>query len=159
MKEKYKNLPLRSGVGIVVLNKENKIFVAKRLDNKKNFWQMPQGGVDQNENFLNAAKRELEEETGIKSVRLIKELDDWLEYVLPNNLLGKIWNGKYRGQKQKWFIMKFIGKIEEINVRTKNPEFLDWKWIEASKLPEIAVNFKIHIYKKLKDELNCLSIN
>ena len=108
---------------------------------------------------MNAAKRELEEETGIKSVRLIKELDDWLEYVLPNNLLGKIWNGKYRGQKQKWFIMKFIGKIEEINVRTKNPEFLDWKWIEASKLPEIAVNFKIHIYKKLKDELNCLSIN
>ena len=103
-------LPLRTGVGIILLNHENKIFVGKRIDNPKNFWQMPQGGINQNENFLQAAKRELEEETGIKSVELVKELNEWLGYDLPENLLGKILEGKYRGQKQKWFIMKFIGK-------------------------------------------------
>jgi len=157
MKEKYKNLPLRSGVGIVVLNNKNKVFVAKRIDNPKNFWQMPQGGIDQNENFLQAAKRELAEETGIKSVKLIKELSGWLEYSLPGNLLGKVLEGKYRGQKQKWFIMKFVGKDNEINVKTKNPEFLDWKWIKVSKLPSIAVSFKIDLYKKLKKELNFLN--
>ena len=157
MKEKYKKLPLRSGVGIVILNKENKIFVAKRIDNPKNFWQMPQGGIDKNENSLDAAKRELKEETGVKSIQLIKELDEWLEYDLPKNLLGKIWQGKYRGQKQKWYIMKFVGKDEEININTKNPEFLDWKWVDSSILPDIAVNFKVNLYKKLKEELNFLS--
>ena len=154
-----KELPLRIGVGIVVLNYENKVFVGKRIDNPKNFWQMPQGGVDQNENFLEAAKRELNEETSIKSVKLIKELNEWLKYDLPKNLLGKIWNGKYRGQSQKWFIMKFIGKDDEISVNTKNPEFLDWKWIEPSKLPEIAVNFKIDIYKTLEKEIKSLNLN
>ncbi len=142
-----------------MLNHENKIFVGKRIDNPENFWQMPQGGIDQNENFLQAAKRELEEETGIKSVKLIKELDEWLEYDLPKNLLGKIWKGKYRGQKQKWYIMKFLGKNDEINIKTKNPEFLDWKWIEPSMLPDVAVNFKVNLYKKLKEELNFLNLN
>ena len=154
-----KQLPLRIGVGIILLNHENKVFVGKRIDNPKNFWQMPQGGVNQNENFLQAAKRELEEETGIKSVELVKELNEWLEYDLPENLLGKVLEGKYRGQKQKWFIMKFVGKDNEINVKTKNPEFLDWKWIELSKLPSIAVSFKIDLYKKLKEELNFLNSN
>ena len=154
-----KQLPLRIGVGIILLNHENKVFVGKRIDNPKNFWQMPQGGINQNENFLQAAKRELEEETGIKSVELVKELNEWLEYDLPENLLGKVLEGKYRGQKQKWFIMKFVGKDNEINVKTKNPEFLDWKWIELSKLPSIAVSFKIDLYKKLKEELNFLSSN
>ena len=154
-----KQLPLRIGVGIILLNHENKVFVGKRIDNPKNFWQMPQGGVNQNENFLQAAKRELEEETGIKSVELVKELNEWLGYDLPKNLLGKVLEGKYRGQKQKWFIMKFVGKDNEINVKTKNPEFLDWKWIELSKLPSIAVSFKIDLYKKLKKELNFLSSN
>jgi len=152
-------LPLRTGVGIVLLNDENNIFVGKRIDNPENSWQMPQGGVDENENFLQAAKRELEEETGIKSVKLIKELDGWFKYDLPKYLLGKLWKGKYRGQKQKWFVMKFIGKHHEINVKTKNPEFLDWKWIEISKLPEIAVDFKAEIYKKIKEELVSLSLN
>ena len=154
-----KQLPLRIGVGIILLNHENKVFVGKRIDNPKNFWQMPQGGINQNENFLQAAKRELEEETGIKSIELVKELNGWLGYDLPENLLGKVLEGKYRGQKQKWFIMKFVGKDNEINVKTKNPEFLDWKWIEVSKLPSIAVSFKIDLYKKLKEKLNFLNSN
>ena len=154
-----KQLPLRIGVGIILLNHENKVFVGKRIDNPKNLWQMPQGGTNQNENSLQAAKRELEEETGIKSVELVKELSGWFEYDLPENLLGKVLEGKYRGQKQKWFIMKFVGKDNEINVKTKNPEFLDWKWIEVSKLPSIAVSFKIDLYKKLKEELNFLNSN
>ena len=152
-------LPLRTGVGIILLNHENNIFVGKRIDNPKNSWQMPQGGVDQSENFLQAAKRELKEETGIKSVKLIKELDGWFKYDLPKYLLGKLWKGKYRGQKQKWFVMKFLGKPDEINVKTKNPEFFDWKWIEVSKLPEVAVHFKVDIYKKIKEELTSLSLN
>jgi len=152
-----KKLPLRIGVGIILLNHENNVFVGKRIDNPKNSWQMPQGGVNHNENFLKAAKRELEEETGIKSVKLIKELDGWYEYDLPKYLLGKLWKGKYRGQKQKWFVMKFLGQSAEINVKTKNPEFSDWKWIEFSKLPDVAVHFKVDIYKKIKEELKFLN--
>ena len=146
-------LPLRKGVGIILLNSENKVFVGKRIDNPTNSWQMPQGGVDKNENFLQAAKRELKEETSIKTVELIKELNEWMSYDLPKNLLGKLWKGKYRGQKQKWFIMKFLGKNDEINIRTKEPEFSDWKWIKPSDLPEVAVDFKINIYKKMAKEL------
>ncbi len=157
--ENKKQLPLRIGVGIVLLNHKNNIFVGKRIDNPKNSWQMPQGGVNQNESFLKAAKRELEEETGVKSVELIKELDGWFKYDLPKYLLGKLWKGKYRGQKQKWFVMKFLGKSDEINVKTKNPEFLDWKWIKLSKLPDVAVHFKEDIYKKIKEELTFLGIN
>ena len=155
----YNKLPLRIGVGIILLNNENKVFVGKRIDNQKgNHWQMPQGGIDENENFLEAAKRELEEETGIKSVKLIKELDNWLTYDLPENLIGKIWKGKYRGQKQKWFIMKFVGEVSEINIKTKHPEFLEWKWINPTSLPNIAVKFKIDLYMKLKKELNLLNL-
>jgi len=149
-----KDLPLRTGVGIVLLNNQNKIFVGKRIDNPKNFWQMPQGGVEKNENFLDAAKRELEEETGVKSVKIIKELEGWLNYNLPKNLLGKIWKGKYRGQRQKWFVMQFLGKENEINIKTKNPEFLDWKWIDFSKLPDVAVTFKVDVYKEIKKKLS-----
>ena len=100
-----------------------------------------------------AAKRELEEETGIKTTTLIREIDEWLTYNLPKNLLGKIWKGKYRGQKQKWFVMKFTGSESEININTKNPEFLDWKWIDPNDLPNVAVNFKIKIYKRIAKEL------
>jgi putative (di)nucleoside polyphosphate hydrolase len=149
-------LPLRIGVGIILLNNENKVFVGKRIDNPKKYWQMPQGGVNKNEKFFLAAKRELEEETGIKSVELIKELQKWLEYDLPKNLLGKIWKGKYRGQKQRWYIMRFLGNDNEININTKNPEFLDWKWLDPSMLTEVVVDFKANIYKKLKEELKVL---
>ena len=157
--ENKKQLPLRIGVGIALLNHENKIFVGKRIDNPSNSWQMPQGGVDENEDFLQAAKRELKEETNIRTVTVIKELNEWLTYDLPENLLGKLWKGKYRGQKQKWFIMKFLGKNDEINVKTKHPEFLDWKWIEPYKLPKVAVHFKINVYRKLKEELISLNLN
>lgn len=158
MKNK-KELPLRIGVGIVLLNHENKVFVGKRIDNPANSWQMPQGGVDKNENLLQAAKRELAEETSVKTVEVIKELNEWLTYDLPKNLLGKLWKGKYRGQKQKWFIMKFIGKNDEINIRTKKPEFLDWKWIKSSDLPVVAVDFKVNIYKKMAKELASTKLN
>ena len=153
MKKKLSELPLRSGVGIIVLNKDNKVFVAKRIDNPKNFWQMPQGGVDEGEDFLKAAYRELEEETSIKNVDLIKELDGMITYELPERLLGIIWKGKYRGQKQKWFVMKFVGEDKEINIKTKNPEFLDWKWIELDQITEVVVDFKLHVYKELKEKI------
>ena len=159
MNEKYKHLPLRSGVGLAVLNNQNKIFVAKRIDNPKNFWQMPQGGVDKGEDFYAAALRELKEETSIVSIKPIKEIEEKLTYILPDHLIGIIWKGKYKGQKQKWFIMKFIGDESEINIKTKNPEFLDWKWIGVSELPSIAVSFKVNLYKKLKEELNFLNSN
>ena len=153
MKEKYRKLPLRNGVGIVVLNNENKVFVAKRIDNPKNFWQMPQGGIDKNEDFFTAALRELKEETSIVSVKLIKEIDDKFTYILPDHLIGIIWKGKFKGQIQKWFIMRFVGNELEININTKHPEFLDWKWIDLKDLTKIAVNFKLEVYKQVKSEV------
>ena len=153
MKDRYKNLPLRSGVGIIVLNEDNKIFVAKRIDNPKKFWQMPQGGIDEGEDYLSAAYRELKEETSITKVELIKELDGFITYLLPDHLLGVIWKGKYKGQKQKWFIMKFTGEDKEINIHTKKPEFLEWKWIELETLTEVVVDFKLHVYKELKEKI------
>ena len=153
MKEEYKKLPLRSGVGIILLNKENKVFVAKRIDNPKNFWQMPQGGINKNEDFFTAALRELKEETSIVSVKLIKEIDDKFTYILPDHLIGIIWKGKFKGQIQKWFIMRFVGNESEININTKHPEFLDWKWINLDDLTKIAVNFKLDVYKNVKHEV------
>ena len=153
MKEKYKKLPLRSGVGVVLLNNNNQIFVAKRIDNPKNFWQMPQGGVDKGEDYYDAAIRELKEETSIVSVELIQEVDKKLTYILPDELIGIIWKGKYRGQKQKWFVMRFIGNEAEINIKTNKPEFLDWKWINIDDLPKVAVHFKLDVYKNIKKEL------
>ena len=153
MQKQYQNLPLRTGVGIVLINKDNKVFVGKRIDNPKNFWQMPQGGVDKNENYYEAALRELKEETNIASVELIKEINKKLTYILPNHLIGIIWKGKFKGQKQKWFIMRFTGDESEINIDTKHPEFLDWKWIDLEDLTKIAVKFKLNVYKEIKEEL------
>ena len=158
MEEKFKNLPLRSGVGIVVLNQKNKVFVAKRIDNPKDYWQMPQGGVDDGEDFLAAAYRELKEETSIKNVELIKEFEDTITYELPDHLLGIIWKGRYKGQKQKWFLMRFTGDEKEINIKTRHPEFLDWKWIDLDQITEVVVNFKLHVYKELKKKVKKLLI-
>ncbi len=154
MKKNFSKLPLRKGVGIVLLNKENKIFVAKRIDNPKNFWQMPQGGVDEGENNYNAALRELKEETSVVSVELIQEINKKLTYILPNHLIGIIWKGKFKGQIQKWFVMRFVGNDSEINISTKKPEFLDWKWINLEDLPKIAVKFKLNVYKTLEKEVS-----
>ena len=159
MQEKFKDLPLRSGVGIVVLNKDNKVFVAKRIDNPKNFWQMPQGGVDEGENFLSAAYRELEEETSIKSVKLIHEIDEITTYLLPKHLLGIIWKGKYKGQKQKWFVMRFLGNDDEININTNKPEFLEWKWIDLDMITDLVVDFKLEVYKTLQKKIKKILVN
>ena len=142
-------LPMRNGVGIVLLNNENKIFVGKRKDNPGDKWQMPQGGVNLGEDYLSAMKRELYEETSIKSIKVLEEIDGYFEYDLPKNLVGIIWKGKFRGQKQKWFVTKFIGYDKEINVKTKNPEFIDWKWILPDDLPNIIVDFKKDMYLQL----------
>ena len=150
---KREELPLRTGVGIVVLNSENEVFVGKRKDNPFDKWQMPQGGVDPDEPLIVAMKRELKEETSIKNIEVLKEFDQWFEYELPENLIGKIWKGKYRGQKQKWFIVRFIGLENEININTKYPEFIEWKWINMILLPDLIVSFKKNIYKKVLDEL------
>ncbi len=147
-----RKLPLRSGVGIVLLNSDNKVFVGKRKDNPINKWQMPQGGVDFGEDYLSAMKRELSEETSIRSIKILKEIDKFYEYELPKNLVGIIWKGKFRGQKQKWFIAKFIGDEKEINLKTKNPEFIEWKWIQPEELPNVIVEFKRNMYLQiLKD--------
>ena len=159
MDDKFKNLPLRSGVGIVVINGENKVFVARRIDNPKNFWQMPQGGVDEGEDFLTAAYRELKEETSIDNVMLISELEGFSEYYLPDRLLGIIWKGKYKGQKQKWFLMRYLGKDNEINIKTQKPEFLEWKWIKLEELTKLVVDFKYHVYKDVQDKVRKILIN
>jgi putative (di)nucleoside polyphosphate hydrolase len=149
-----KLLPMRIGVGIVVLNVKNKVFVAKRKDNPIDKWQMPQGGVDNGEDFLKAMKRELFEETGIKNIKIIKKIEKMYEYELPENLVGIIWKGKYRGQQQKWFITKFLGNDDEINLNTGNPEFIEWKWIDVETLPDVIVDFKKKLYIDILKEIN-----
>ena len=148
-----KKLPMRSGVGAIVLNNQNKVFVGKRKDNPVDKWQMPQGGVDDGEDYLTAMKRELFEETSIKNIEVLKELKGYFEYELPKNLIGIIWKGKYRGQKQKWFISNFTGKDEEINLKTKKPEFIDWKWISLDELPLVIVDFKKKLYQELVEHI------
>tara|TARA_B100000963_G_scaffold345262_1_gene349153 strand:+ start:5349 stop:5819 length:471 start_codon:yes stop_codon:yes gene_type:complete len=148
------DLPMRNGVGIIVLNKNNQVFVGKRKDNPGDKWQMPQGGVNEGEDYITAMKRELSEETSISSIKILKELKKIYQYELPENLIGIIWRGKYRGQKQKWFIARFVGKESEINLNTKHAEFIDWKWIEPKLLPEVIVNFKKDLYHNLLKEIN-----
>ncbi len=142
-------LPMRKGVGVIILNNENKVFVGKRKDNPIDKWQMPQGGVDKGESYISAMKRELYEETSIKSIKILKEIDGFFEYELPNNLIGIIWKGRFRGQRQKWFITRFTGNEEEINLKTQNPEFIDWKWVSQDELPQIIVDFKKNMYVEL----------
>ena len=147
-------LPMRTGVGIIVLNNNNQVFVGKRKDNPGDKWQMPQGGVDKGEDFITAMRRELIEETSIKNIKILKEIHNMYQYELPNNLVGIIWKGKFRGQRQKWFITKFLGKDDEINLDTQHPEFIDWKWIDPKDLPEVIVDFKKKLYLNLLKEIN-----
>ena len=149
-------LPMRKGVGIIVLNKNNHVFVGKRKDNPGDKWQMPQGGVDMGEDFITAMKRELVEETSIRNIKILKEIDRMYEYELPKNLVGIIWKGKFRGQRQKWFITRFFGEENEINLNTKQPEFIEWKWIEPKKLPDVIVNFKKSLYIDLLKEIKTI---
>jgi len=143
-----KKLPYRKGVGIMLINKQKKVFVGKRIDNAE-AWQMPQGGIDKGENVINAMRRELKEETGISSIKIIKQSAFEHIYDLPKNLIGKLWKGKYGGQNQTWFLVQFTGDEKEINLNQKHPEFKEWRWIEAKKLPELIVPFKRGLYEKL----------
>ena len=146
-------LPMRSGVGIILLNNENQVFVGKRKDNPGDKWQMPQGGVEEGEDFVTAMKRELYEETNIKNIKILKEIKQMYEYELPKNLIGIIWKGKFRGQKQKWFIAKFIGNENEIDLNKELPEFIEWKWINIEMLPIVIVEFKKNLYLNLLKEI------
>ena len=128
--------------------------MGKRKDNPGDKWQMPQGGVDKGEDYITAMRRELREETSIQNIEIIKEIDKIYQYELPENLVGIIWKGKYRGQKQKWFITRFLGEEKEINLNTKQAEFVEWKWIEPKLLPEVIVNFKKDLYLNLLREIN-----
>ena len=138
-------------VGIVVLNKDNKVFVAKRIDNPK-FLANASRGVDKDEDYLSAAYRESKRNC-IKSVELISELDGLITYDLPDHLLGIIWKGRYKGQTQKWYLMRFTGNEEEINIKTKHPEFLEWKWVELDQITDLVVKFKLELYKEVKDKV------
>jgi putative (di)nucleoside polyphosphate hydrolase len=146
-------LPMRVGVGIILLNSKNQVFVGTRNDNPNDKWQMPQGGVDDGEDYLTAMRRELNEETSIKNIQIIKEINHTYEYELPKNLIGIIWKGRFRGQKQKWFITKFLGNDNEVNLNTKHQEFIEWKWVDANMLPNIIVEFKKKLYRDLLKEI------
>jgi len=148
---KLKELPYRNGVGIMLINDNKKIFVGKRIDNKS-AWQMPQGGVDQDENIVDAVKRELKEETGVSSIKIIKKSDKIYTYDLPDYLLGKIWKGRFKGQKQTWFLAQFLGTDDEINLDQKNAEFKEWKWVGINELPDLIVPFKKDLYQELVKE-------
>ncbi len=142
-------LPYRRGVGIVLLNGHNLVFVAQRIDNPEPAWQMPQGGIDKGEEPIAAAWRELYEETGVKSATLIAETPDWLRYDLPHELIPQIWKGRYRGQKQKWFAFRFTGNDSEIKIDGEHAEFREWRWAEFNKTPEMIVPFKRSLYEQV----------
>jgi putative (di)nucleoside polyphosphate hydrolase len=151
------SLPYRDGVGIMLLNRDGLVFVAKRIDMTSEAWQMPQGGIDAGETPLQAAWRELKEETGTDRAVLIKESPKWHSYDLPAELISKIWGGRFRGQRQKWFAMRFTGQDSDINIETEHPEFSEWKWVEMGRLPDIIVPFKRSLYQELVDEFKACS--
>ena len=141
------NEEYRSGVGIMLLNARNEVFVGRRLRSAEEAWQMPQGGIDEGENPLTAALRELREEIGTDNVEVLEKSRGWLRYDLPSDLIGKVWGGRWRGQQQKWFAMRFLGVDAEISVDTEHPEFLAWRWVPASHPPDLIVAFKRQLYR------------
>lgn len=151
-------LPYRKGVGMMLLNAQNQVFVAKRIDNTAEAWQMPQGGIDDGEDPQTAAMRELMEETGTDKARIIAESAGWLRYDLPDFLIPKIWGGKYRGQEQKWYAMRFEGTDADINIATEHAEFSDWKWVPMASLPDLIVPFKRDLYETLVAEFEYLAV-
>jgi len=151
--EELAALPYRKNVGLVLINSEGLIFAGQRIDNPGNTWQMPQGGIDAGERPKEAALRELEEETGVRAdlVEKIAKTEDWLIYDLPEDLIGTIWGGKYRGQKQKWFLFRFLGQDSDVNIATEHPEFSVWRWMEPAELVEKIVPFKRAVYEQVFD--------
>lgn len=147
-------LPYRPCVGMMIVNKEKMVFVAKRSDIKSESWQMPQGGINKGEDPEVAVIRELEEEVGTNKVNILQESKDWLYYDLPKRLAAKLWNGRYRGQKQKWFLMEFCGDDKDINIETEHPEFCEWKWVEPGQIVDIIVPFKKRLYTEVLQEFS-----
>lgn len=146
------NLPYRAGVGIMLLNNNDDVFIAKRIDSLSEAWQMPQGGIDDGEVAREAALREMLEEIGTNKAEIIAESKDWYSYDLPEHLIPRIWGGKFRGQRQKWFCLRFLGSDADINILTEHPEFCEWKWAAAKTLPDVIVPFKRQLYKDLIGE-------
>ena len=154
--EQAARLPYRPCVGIMLLNRENRVFVAQRLDMRSEAWQMPQGGIDKGETPRAAAFRELSEETGTTQAEILAESKDWLNYDLPLELLGRLWKGRYRGQRQKWFAMRFLGSDSDIDIETEVPEFSAWKWADFEELPSLIVPFKRDLYRQVVEEFRPL---
>ena len=150
------SLPYRSGVGMMLLNKDHFVFVGRRIDTTGDAWQMPQGGIDDGEEPAESAMRELEEEVGTNKAQIIAESKQWLSYDMPDRLIQRIWNGKYRGQRQKWFAMRFLGTDSDININTKHPEFCEWRWVSMQDLPNLIVPFKRDIYAKVVAEFGAI---
>ncbi len=145
-------LPYRQGVGIMLMNNDNMIFVAKRIDMRSEAWQMPQGGIDEGETPIEATWRELGEEIGTRKATLVAESKGWYNYDLPADLVPVIWGGRFRGQQQKWFLMRFDGTDADINIETEHPEFSEWKWVKPRTLPDVIVPFKRQLYQDLVHE-------
>ncbi|MEE8294147.1 MAG: RNA pyrophosphohydrolase [Sphingomonadales bacterium] len=146
------NLPYRPCAGMMLINRKNQVFVGQRIDTTMEAWQMPQGGIDEGEDAKRAALRELKEEIGTDKVEIVARTQGWLLYDLPDDLIGKVWGGKYRGQKQKWFLMRFLGRDDDINLETHHPEFSSWKWSALEDVPEMAVPFKRQLYRSVIEE-------
>lgn len=142
-------LPYRRGVGIMLVNAQQQIFMAQRLDMRSEAWQMPQGGIDEGEDAQTAALRELGEETSITNVKILAQSKDWLRYDLPEDLIPQLWGGKFRGQEQWWFLMQFLGEDSEVNLATEHPEFSQWKWVAVEEAPRLIVPFKRALYEEI----------